>query len=260
MADKVVRDIAKVDAEYDKDKYSKLLKYYLADTNISMPDIREHEYNLPIKRALADTNISMPGIKEHWYNLPKKQAKELRDKRDNIMIETFKRFLGSSDTLVELGCGYGYNLYCLALEYPDKIFIGGDYSQNAVKLGSLLGVDIMPFNFYDNKWGIMERVRNKATIFTMHAIEQLPLASPFVTTLSKYKSKIDKVIHLEPIYELHPPTGPGEERRKYAIQNDYNTDLLTEILKQDAIIEYQEYGVLETRFLNPTSLLVWRYR
>lgn len=235
---KVVRNIDKIESEYNQDKYAKLLNYYLKNPGLDVYKLREREIGASNSRSLRRTN-------------------------DRLLISIFRELLKEIDCVIELGCGYGYNLYLLSKYFPDKLYFGGEYSRNAVVLGRLLKVDVVPFNFYDTTWEILKKCWGKTIIFTKHAVEQLPSSTPFVETLRRYKDSIYQVINLEPIYELHQLCCQDEElklkRENYTIENDYNKDLLTHIKTGGGIIEQQRYNVAGDNPLNPTSLVVWKY-
>jgi len=57
---------------------------------------------------------------------------------DQIPIDALAEPIRTARTVVELGCGYGYNFSVLRDAYPGKVWIGGEYSQNAIKLAGLL--------------------------------------------------------------------------------------------------------------------------
>ena len=103
----------------------------------------------------------------------------------------------------------------------------------------------------------------KATVFTSHSIEQLPSAEKFICHIKKYKKKINKIIHFEPLYQMHLKEKNliNLLRRRYTELNDYNKDLW-ELLKNDKDIEIIEskINVLGFNPLNPTSIVVWQFK
>jgi len=167
--------------------------------------------------------------------------------------------------VLELGCGYGYNLGVLREAEPDHLFIGGDYSQNAVSLARKLfrdhpEVTVSPFNFYDETWSIFDAVEERALVFTNHAIEQLPSVKSVLSTFNKYREKIACVIHLEPVFEFNDPnTTLGLMRQSYTLINDYNKDLFTCLEGMGVKILKVEKDLFGPNPLNPTSLIVWQF-
>lgn len=251
------RNLIKVVAEYDRDKYAKLLAYYWRVPFISLGGIRAFE--------VASLPLSIPvSIREKLYLVTRSQYETLQ--RD--LLDSLKGLLDGVSTVVELGCGYGYNLEVLREKANGARYIGGDCSRKAIELGRLLfsrgkqksGVTLQHFNFYDRKWDIFDKVEGKALVFTRHAIEQIPKSERVLSTLERYEDKIATVVHLEPVAGLNPEnTLLGQLRQSYAMLNDYNTDLLSMIQHMGVSILKCEYDVFGENPLNPTSVIVWRF-
>lgn len=245
------RTSEKVLAEYDKDKYAKLLTYWLGH-EITARELARYgmvgQYPFSIKSKL---------YLEDWNGI--------MDIADKVLIDAFKPYISLSDTIIELGAGWGYNLFTLHNIWPDKKYIGGDISLNAVKLAGKMAIDypncvFETFNFNDDNWAILDNIEGKTIIFTRHAIEQLPTAKWGISQLSRYRDKVAVVIHLEPIYELIPEVNLLDLLRKsYTQANDYNTDLLTAVKESQANILATDYDLIGSNPLNPTSLLVWKF-
>jgi len=254
---KPVRNLAKIDAEYDKDKYAKLWAYYNKNKqyDISIVDIKSRE-------ILPSPDISCFSRKGRLYLT---SIANLRRLNDRVLIDALAPSISTVKTVVELGCGYGYNLALLRDTFPNRLWIGGEYSQNAIKLATHLfagckGISVLPFNYYDDTWAILQNLNKKALIFTRHSIEQLPQAKSVMQTLAKYKDKIAEVIHLEPVYELiDKQTTLGLMRQACTLINDYNTDLLTTLNSMKVNILEIDIDVLGTDPLVPTSLVRWRF-
>ena len=128
-------------------------------------------------------------------------------------IENYK-----SEFFCELGCGYGFNLSLL-----DGKTYGGEYSENAVEIAKKLGQDVQRFNFYN--LADYQMIRENTTIFTIHALEQVPDCSTFVDGMFSQRDKIDYVIHFEPTIIETSTNLIGLCRNKYIEINDYNRNL-----------------------------------
>jgi len=254
---KSVRNMDKIDAEYDKEKYAGLLADYKQleyGTTVSM--VKELEIGILHK----DICISTKGQLLVMTN------EECLHCGNWMLIDAIAEFIDTVDTVVELGCGYGYNLSVLSGAFHGSVTCrGGEYSQNAVKLASLLfaeqdNISVQPFNWYDEVWPIFDEIGSKAIVFTRHSIEQLPFARDVLPTFERYKDKIAGVIHLEPVYEL----ASGESlldmmRRSYTRLNDYNTDLLGTLNRMNVKIIKTKYDLFGANPLNPTSLIYWEF-
>lgn len=254
---KPCRNLEKIDSEWEQDKYYKLLKAY-EEKRMGMEEVKRidiagdsHRKDYPIiwsedNEIMTDSSNTASALRRY------------------VLMKYVLPFLSDTNMLVELGCGYGYNLWYLR-EVGVKL-IGGDYSNNAVKLGRELlkgypDIKLETFNFYDEEWEILEKIEEPVVILTSHSIEQLPTALPALSTLRRYKNKIKRVIHLEPAYESYDTTLLGLLRKSYTIANDYNTDLLSSISKVGGYIEKADWDIpsISLNPLNPTSRIVWSY-
>lgn len=252
------RDTAKVDREYDKDEYLRCLNFKKEKPTATPDDVRAHEFRLPRKPLCVSQKNAL-------FELPSEQIMPV----DNaVLLDALTPYMEGVDTVVELGCGYGYNLWELRRHFPEKKFLGGDYSPNAVTLADMLYKDcadltVEQFNFYDSSFPMLERCARdaKVLVFTRHAIEQLPSVKQILQTLTQYFDRIVTAVHLEVAFENYGDSLLDLLRRRYVMMNDYNRDLLgvlkgrrdIDILRNDP----DEYGVNP---LNPSATIVWRPR
>jgi len=249
------RNISKIDAEYDKDKYAKLLAYYQKKGGASAQEIKMYLL-WPDHDVIS---ISREG--QLFLTSPD----DFRQLQDQIFVDVLAEPISTAQTVIDLGCGYGHNFFTLRDAYPGRVWIGGDYSQNAIKLASLLfadcsNVSVKPFNWYDDSWPIFETLEGKALVLTVQSVEQLPSVACILPTLEKYREKITAVVHLEPIYELADKESTlGLMRRAYTLMNDYNTDLLSVIKAMRVQILGTHYDLIGGNPMNPLSMVYWRF-
>lgn len=253
---KPVRDLAKVDAEYDKDKYAKLLAYLKKHPDASPGDIRRKEVQ---REPTVTVCFSMKG------KLYLTCAANLQRLEDKVLVDALAEPISRARVVVELGCGYGYNFSILRNTFPNRVWIGGEYSENAIELARRLfaaceDVSVVSFNWYDNTWAILESLAEKAVVFTKYSVHQLPQAASIMPIFAKYKDMISEVIHLEPVYEfMDNHSTLGLMRRAYTLLNDYNTDLLTTLNGMGVQILRTEEDLIGANPLHPTSLVQWRF-
>jgi trans-aconitate methyltransferase len=254
---KPVRDLAKIDTQYDKDIYAKLLVYAKKHPGANPTDIRRQEVQ-------REPNTTVCFSKKGKLYLT--SAADLQRLSDKVLVDVLAEPLSRTRVVVELGCGYGYNLSVLRNFFPNHVWIGGEYSKNAMELASQLfaaceGISVVPFNWYDSTWVVLEGLVEKAVVFTKFSVNELPQAVSIIPIFAKYKSKISEVIHLEPVYELTDNHSTlGLMRRAYTLLNDYNTDLLTTLTGMRAVqILKTEYDLIGANPLYPTSLVWWRF-
>ena len=182
--------------------------------------------------------------------------------------QAMEESIESSRYVIELGCGYGYNLYALHdYHTPGPAYIGGEYSKNAVELAGTFtgkGVDVIEFNFLDpDSYKFLDDLDGPITIFTCHAIEQLSLNSVFLQALFERQDQIRDVFHFEPIYGFESTTLLGMMRKRYTEINGYNRNLLFDLqaVWEDRIkIVSASLDMFGMNPLNPTSVIHWRFK
>lgn len=253
-----VRTVEKVDKEYDKDKYKSFLEF--AQKSVPPPtptEVSAYEFQVTARPSIC---VSQHG---KLYELP--SEKILPCDRD-ILMETLSPLMEQADTVVEIGCGYGINLWRLHERFPEKRYVGGDYSENAVRLAQLLyakhpNITVERCNFYDDSYRLLEQCpkNGKTLLFTRHAIEQLPTAAKVLQTLTQYFDRLAAVVHLEIVAENSDESLLGLLRKQYIAANDYNRDLLSLLrARKDIEILRNEPDAYGQNPLNPTSILIWK--
>ncbi len=253
------RTIEKVWKEYDGDKYGACLaRYEKLKGKISVDQMKEFEEGDFLKSICISRGNDL-------FAIPLGAA---REEQYALFTRTMGPAFRKSKHVLELGCGYGVNLVNLRKRFPQvKTWRGGELSRNAVTLVGKFFADepsvkIDEFNFFEKRYPLFEKLKEPITIFTMHALEQLPDSSPFFRTILKYRKVIDRVFHFEPVLELYDDSLIGLLRRRYAEINHYNQDLLSRIkehAKEIEIIRIQP-NVMGIYPLNSTSIIEWRFR
>lgn len=112
---KPVRNLAKIDAEYDKDKYAKLLAYYNQQRGVSIADIKIREF-------LPGTDTVCFSKKDELFLTSVANLRRLQDK---FLIDALAEPVSKARVVVELGCGYGYNFSILRNAFPHRLWLGG---------------------------------------------------------------------------------------------------------------------------------------
>jgi len=252
------RTIEKVDQEYDKDKYARCLDFVEKKKFVTPEDIKCYEFGLA-----SDAQICV-SIGNELYKMSLQEARNLYYK---LLLKEMQDEVIKCKTVVELGTGYGFNLWMMQRYFPNCRFWGGEYSINAIKIASYLyhdnpGIKVEFFNFYDEQtYKALKSLEPPLLLFTSHAIEQLPSSSVFFGFISKYREHIKVVLHFEPLYEVHDGTLLGLMRRRYTEVNDYCRDLLSSVESQDYIrVVDLRKNVLGLNPLNPTSVIRWVFR
>ncbi|NHN59522.1 MULTISPECIES: class I SAM-dependent methyltransferase [Halorussus] len=241
--------------------YGKLLGLARENPEMNFRDVQRvanhhaEESPVPISRA------------EQLYLADVDEKQELQDE---ALVASFAGVLEGGETVVALGCGWGYELGVLADAYPDCVFVGGDPAANGVELGrELLGdrerISFGAFDFRDDRWDLLEDALaetddNDVVLFTQGSLTALPSVADIVAeTLTDYLDDARAGVHLEHVYELHPEeTLLGHMRRAYADLRDYNDDLLTSLRAAEGVdVTSATYDVVGGNPLHPLSEVVW---
>ena len=180
--------------------------------------------------------------------------------------EFLKEYLTLDDTLVELGCGWGRNLFYLLQSAMCKNVIGGEYTDTGLALGRFINkqfnlpIEFFRFDYYKPDLEFLEKLKG-TVVFTHNSIEQVSYI-PEKTILSLIKSRPKAVIHFEPIYEYrNKETFLHYLWKKYTELNDYNRNLLT-VLKTferqgQLKINVEKIHSLGLNAINPGSFIAW---
>lgn len=251
------RTVEKVEQEYDHEKYADCLAYYDesgGQANAEQIKCFELGQDLMLEICMCEGN-----------NLVRSTVGEAQARYDSMLKDEMCDEIERCASVVELGCGYGYNLWALSRHFQDKNFVGGDYSKKAVRLArSLYGAEaqirVEQFDFYADAYEILNEVPKPIALFTAHALEQLPQAGPFLEGLLRRREGLGAVFHFEPVYELYEDDLLGLLRRRYVEMNDYNRDLLTELRDHLDLVEivHLQRNLWGWNPLNSTSVIQWR--
>lgn len=243
-----IRNLEQIEAEYNQDKYARLLPFDFADVE----HYRSQENQLDEFDEQAEVFVS---FQEELFTV---QLSLLAAINRSLIFDTVKKYQPSH--LCELGCGYGYNLSYLK-SLSDKVW-GGEYSENAVTIGKRSGLDVRTFNYYNlHDYELILGGCDRTVVLTVHSVEQLPSAQCFLDGISTQKDLVDLVIQFEPSLLPERASLIGMLRNRYIELNDYNRDLL-EILRNRDDVEILEYqpDLIGFNPLNPTNLIVWRFK
>ena len=221
------RDTAKVQQEYDGDKYARCLRFFEQAASTGRgPTVDEVRLEETEADPQAETCVSVDG---RLYVMPMADALA---RYEQALCDAVGKELDRCAAVVELGSGYGYNLWLLRRRYAGKTMAGGDYSANAVDLGNRLfedddSVTFHRFDFYDERtYAFIDQAAGPVVVFTSYGVEQLPSAQAFCGALRKHCANVASIVQLEPLHGLYDDSLLGLMRRRYTELNDYNRDLL----------------------------------
>jgi hypothetical protein len=193
-------------------------------------------------------------------------------------VRTRMKFLfgllpGRLDAIVELGCGYGINLFVLEemLHRPGLKYIGAEYTESGRllcrKLAALSPAVAIDVAFIDHKAPDLSFLegRERVAFFTCHSIEQVQtLPEPYFDTLAGAAPHVFAA-HFEPFgFQVDGFTPANPRQKGFFHDNGWNRNFhatLTGAAARGAITIRRTD--LEKFFMqpgNPTSVAVWDNR
>jgi hypothetical protein len=220
-------------------------------------DVVNSEYNLLIWQRVLTARAWTKTNDLSEFLIPPNSAQELR-KVDNqicrIAAQDYYRYrakaLGEliarhagSKRIVELGTGYGYNLFSLHLDHPDWTFKGFDIAPNGIATGREVAAhfglsDKVTFDRIDltDASDLNFAAINGEVVFTYFCIEQIPYdVRKVVDNIIAAKPK--RVINIEPTTELLNLANPRDIVSFLYIRSvDYQTQLFS------TLDEYERQG------------------
>ncbi len=177
---------------------------------------------------------------------------------------------GPFDAIVELGCGYGRNLFDIYYGGgpQDCRYYGGELTASGVAAGSEIAAldpamkaKFFSFDYLDPVLDIVPAER--ALVFTVHSIEQVcQIDAQLFAVIAGVGSHVD-CVHFEPfgfqLAELGPAT---REHRSQAIENSWNLNFAAALQEAQQKHNLRISCVVTETSLpldphNPTSLAIW---
>ena len=242
--------------EYDLDKYGPLLAAVEREPGLSPEDVKRRELG-------SGDGLVAVSIGEGLFRTSLREALK---RQFDMQVEQIARVAGDAATIVDLGCGYGYLLSRLRPVLGDVELRGGEYAPSAVALAQRLHRDdarltVESFDFLGSGPSPpLEATRAPALVITSFALHQLPSAAPAVELLHRYRSRIARVVTLEPEEGLFGDSLLGLLRLRYQRINDYSADLLRVLeARGDVEIETVLPNAIGVNALLPGTLSVWRF-
>ena len=181
---------------------------------------------------------------------------------------------GPFDAIVELGCGYGRNIFELYYNgAPRNIdYYGGELTSSGVAMANILSsLDVninMKFFTFDHTLPCLDIVNGYKRIlyFTAHSIEQVHHISPTYFRAVAGSAQDVTCVHFEPFGFQLDKLGEATEQQRILFENNgWNADLALALhqASADGVIDLKFVGTelfLSNDPSNPTSLAVWTSR
>ena len=218
---RIERTRDQVNAEYDRLHWQKELtgKAWLGAKH------------LPDFLAPADLNLRLRKIDNRILRV---SAQKYYQYRIGALGDLIGRHCGDTRQIVELGTGYGYNLFSLHVSHPDWSLKGLDISANGIAAGREIAahfglsdkVSLNRIDLTDDADPNLATIANEV-VFTYFCIEQIPYdVRKVVENIIAARPK--RVINIEPTTELLDLTRPRDLVSFVYIRSvDYQTQLFS---------------------------------
>ena len=217
---------------------------------------------------IKDTNIALyskRGFNGNIIILPKHTSYDFRTLLIDLIDAT-----GPYDAIIELGCGYGRNLFEIFYGGGprDAKYIGGEFTKSGVEIAQKLAkkapkmkTEFFHFNHLEPKLPFKKPFK-RAFVFTCHSIEQVMQINENWFDEVVKAGEFVRGAHLEPFGFQLKNSGPLSDMHKDSmIQNSWNinfAEVLRQAVERKIIKDEQiflEMGV--TPDVNVGSLAFW---
>ncbi len=213
----------------------------------------------------------MPAFRVAAFNGQQVQVSSYTYANLPLFIADFVLEHGPFDSVIELGCGYGQNLFKLHNTFlpRETRYFGGELSDAGVALAQRLaaldpGIDATFFKF-DHLAADLSPIGavTHPLVFTCHSLEQIAsVPQSFFETIASLAPRVT-CIHLEPFgFQSRPSGGLARQHRQLFEQQGWNLNLhaAAEAAEKAGVIKRTANIpdiFMSTDVLNMTSLMVW---
>jgi hypothetical protein len=178
-----------------------------------------------------------------------------------------EEYAGGANEIVELGSGWGMNLFSLALSGRWAALRGFDVSANGVKATNaaakhfgLTSVVARELDLTNAKHPSFKEIEG-ATAFSYLCLEQLKYSTSQVIG-NLLGSGVKRVIHVEPTPELFSWWRPADVANRIHLRaHDYQNNLLTELKRRERAGDLRLLAVsrlgFSPRAVNDPTLICW---
>ncbi|WP_180381399.1 hypothetical protein [Campylobacter devanensis] len=189
----------------------------------------------------------------------------------NMIIDALA--LEQYDSVIELGCGYGQNLFKIFYSGGgvNLKYFGGEFTSSGVEMARKLAniepnmrAEFFHFNHLKPKFDKKLDFGKKVLVFTCHTIEQVKEIPDNWFKVVASIAPFVRCIHAEPFgFQIRNLGEASQNHKDYFIQNGWNLNFAStlkkanqngDIIIEDAMLEYS----CGTDPFNPTSIAVWR--
>jgi hypothetical protein len=177
-----------------------------------------------------------------------------------------------ADAVVEMGSGWGYNLFNFHARGGPRIpLYACEFTEAGRRCAAMVrdaalapALTILPFDYYELDFSGLPGAHKRVLVFSSHSIEQIEtLPETFFTRLLALGEQVAGM-HFEPVgwqFSDLPAPPATQGARAHAERHKYNTNLwtLTQEAERDGRVRVldRRRDVMAAKVYNPTSLLHW---
>lgn len=192
---------------------------------------------------------------------------ELVDREYEVVQTALDPFLDGNETVLDLGCGWGWTVDAIAAGFPDTRVVGGEYVPAGVEFARKMVADeemritVDRFDFFGD-WRILDHVDDDCVVFTKGPLVTLPETKPVVERLETLaiERSVTAGVHLEQVGP-YPETVLGYLRRRYSRERGYSDDVLEQLRKSESLdMTDVTYDVHGANPLHPLTRIRWQAR
>ncbi|HUN49307.1 MAG TPA: hypothetical protein VMU85_22425 [Stellaceae bacterium] len=193
-----------------------------------------------------------------------------RDNLHNFIIDYLAE-TGPYDAVIELGCGYGQNLFEIFYNGgPSQVpYFGGELTESGVAMASELAAleprmqaTFFRFDHLKPDFRVLPPLQ-RALVFTVHSLEQVELILPeFFLAISRVASAVT-ALHFEPFGFQVADLGPASQaHREFITDKGWNVNFAASLSQACQQFGFRTSFMATEMFLphdapNPTSLAIW---
>lgn len=226
---------------------------------------------LPFPKEVRDCPGGVPVLRHSSFRgQPIAVPYHATDNLHNFIVD-FIDESGPFDCIVELGCGYGRNLFEIFYNGGPRQarYFGGELTESGVALAQELAAlapemdaTFFRFDYLNPDFSALPRV-DRALVFTMHSIEQVRRIEPSLFDAIAGAARHVTCIHLEPFGFQLADLGPmSKKHREFMVENDWNLNF------GEALVRARDEFAINIKYVateiylpmhaeNPTSLAIW---
>ena len=208
-----------VDSEYNSGEWDRVLNKRAWLQAPSLEQFLAGSSEVPLLAKVDNEMVRIPARDYYRYRI-------------GALSDLIARHAGAAEALLELGSGYGYNLFSLSLDPRWKQLRGLDIAPNGIEAGRQIAShyglgDRVSFDRLDLTDSANPRFAELtgATIFTYFCIEQIPYAVEKVID-NIIRARPARVVNIEPAVDMLNLASPRDLTSRVYIQSmDYQTRL-----------------------------------